>query len=121
MPSKPRDPLSLKHARELRRVMTPEERRLWYLFLRGLPVRFRRQEPIGPYIADFYCASAHLIIELDGSQHFEPDAMAYDAARTAFFAAQGLRVLRFTNADVNQRFQSVCASIHHALSESNAQ
>ena len=89
---------------------------LWCLYLRKHPrFRFRRQEIIGSYIADFYCAQAKLIIEIDGSQHFEEEAMVYDAARTAFFTQQDLRVLRFTNADINQRFSNVCETIEHHL------
>lgn len=86
------------------------------LYLRKHPkYRFRRQEIIGSYIADFYCAQAKLVIEIDGSQHFEEAAVAYDAARTAFFTQQDLHVLRFINADTNQRFPNVCEAIEHQL------
>ena len=116
-----RDELLLTFARELRKEMTPEERKLWYTYLRTHPYfRFRRQEIIGPYIADFYCARAHLVIEIDGSQHFSEEAMAYDAQRTACFRSNQLQVLRFTNADINQRFQSVCETVEQALKAASA-
>jgi len=116
MSSKPRDERLLKFTREMRKNMTPEERKLWYMYLQKHPKhRFRRQEIIGAYIADFYCAKAQLIIEIDGSQHFSEGAMAYDEARTAFFQQQNLRVIRFTNADINQRFTNVCETIEHHL------
>ena len=116
MPRQHRDRRLLAYAREMRKRMTPEEGKLWCLYLRNHPKhRFRRQEIIGPYIADFYCAQARLVIEIDGFQHFSEDAMAYDAARTAYFTQQTLRVLRFTNADINQRFPNVCETIEHQL------
>ena len=116
MPSEPRNRRLLSYAREMRKNMTPEEQKLWYMYLQKHPkYRFRRQEIIGSYIADFYCAQAKLIIEIDGSQHFEEEAMVYDAARTAFFTQQDLRVIRFTNADINQRFSNVCETIEHQL------
>ena len=67
----------LHNARSLRKSMTREERRLWFDFLHGYPVRFRRQEIFGNYIADFYCPDARLVIELDGSQHYEEKAVKY--------------------------------------------
>jgi len=116
MSSQPRDKRLLAYAREMRKHMTPEEGKLWCLYLRKHPkYRFRRQEIIGSYIADFYCAQAKLIIEIDGSQHFSEDAISYDEARTAFFNQQNLRVIRFTNEDINQRFPNVCETIEHHL------
>ena len=99
------------YARELRRNATKEENTLWYQYLRNYPVRFRRQRPLGPYIADFYCAKARLVIELDGSQHFDPDGMNYDAVRTEYMESLGLKVLRFSNTDINQRLRDVCDQI----------
>ena len=104
-------------ARELRSGMTPQERKLWYLFLRTHSAHFRRQQPFGPYIADFYCASAKLVIELDGSGHFQPDGLEYDRWRDAFMTGQGFRVLRFTNAQIDNEFSSVCTAINLALSD----
>ena len=97
-------PLSQK----LRRDMTKEERRLWYDFLRSQPVPFHRQKVIGNYIVDFYCAKAHLAIELDGSQHYEDKALERDAKRTADLRALGISVVRFPNNAVNRRFEGVC-------------
>ena len=98
-------------AQKLRRDMTKEERHLWYDFLRTLPVTFNRQKVIGPYIADFYCGSAKLVIELDGSQHYEADGVASDETRDGFLTGLGLRVLRYSNADVNRNFNGVCEDI----------
>ena len=91
--------------------MTGEERHLWYDFLNRLPVRFNRQKVIGPYIVDFYCASAKLVVELDGSQHYEEAGIAADERRDTFLAEQGLRVLRYTNVDVHRNFNGVCEDI----------
>ena len=91
--------------------MTKEERRLWYDFLRGYPVRFARQKPLGQYIADFYCAGAGLVIELDGSQHYEEENIKKDAERTAFLEQYGLTVVRIPNHEVNANFQGVCEYI----------
>ena len=102
-------------ARGLRRDPTPAERKLWYDFLRDLPIRFTRQKPLGEYIADFYCASHVLIIEVDGDSHFSPRGESYDARRTAALEARGLRVMRFTNQEVMQNFEAVCQRIRDAL------
>lgn len=95
-----RDSRVIGNARKLRRDMTKEERKLWYLFLHDYPVRFRRQEIIGHYIVDFYCHRAKLAIELDGAQHYEEAALAYDRERTAYIRTQGIDVMRLTNLDV---------------------
>ncbi len=89
-------PAARIHARALRTAMTDAERRLWSA-LRGeqLGVKFRRQHPLGPYIADFACLAPKLIVELDGSQHAQQ--RAYDQVRDAFFEAQGFAVLRFAS------------------------
>ena len=100
-------PLSQK----LRREMTKEERRLWYCFLKTYPVRFHRQFVIEQYIVDFYCHKAKLIVELDGSQHYEPQYQSADNQRTAVFQKNGMTVLRFSNLDVNQQFETVCRTI----------
>ena len=100
------------HARRLRKAQTKEEALLWYNFLRKYPLRFHRQYVIGNYIADFYCHKAKLVVELDGSQHFESKEMQKDAERTAYLQAQGLQVLRFSNSDVLQKFSAVCEKIH---------
>jgi very-short-patch-repair endonuclease len=89
-------------ARYLRANPSGAERKLWNL-LRGKQMaglRFRRQHPIGPYIADFFCSAAKLIVELDGSQHSADANIAYDAARTRWLEERGYMVLRFDNAEV---------------------
>ena len=98
-------------ARNLRKEMTKEERHLWYDFLRHYPVRFIRQHPLSDYIVDFYCAKAHLVVELDGSQHYEKAAALEDEQRTGQFQALGIEVIRFPNNAVNLQFESVCAQI----------
>ena len=95
-------------ARELRRNMTKEERHLWYDFLRDYPVRFSRQKVLGRYIADFYSAEAKLIIELDGSQHFEDKNIQKDMRRTEFLEAYGLRIIRVANDEITKNFDGVC-------------
>jgi len=88
-------------ARNFRQDATDAERKLWSLLRRKrMNVRFRRQQPIGPYVADFFCPSAALVIELDGSQHADESQLLHDAKRTKWLEANGYRVLRFWNADV---------------------
>ena len=111
----PRNQKNLANARTLRKNMTPQERHLWYDFLRYCKPRFRRQEMIGSYIADFFCYDAKLIIEIDGSQHFSPDTRQYDNARTAYFHSLGLRVMRLDNGEVNRNFDGVCQGIILAM------
>ena len=106
-------------ARQLRREMTKEERHLWYDFLKTLPLTVHRQKVMGRYIVDFYCAAAKLVIELDGSQHYEEAGKAADQERDAFLAAQGLTVLRYSNADVNERFAAVCEDILYHIDTSS--
>lgn len=108
--------LKVEFARELRQDMTDEERLLWSYLRRKQFAgrRFRRQQPIGPYIVDFYCSAAKLIVELDGSQHWEPQQRAYDEARTRWLTANGYSVLRFANVDVLRERNSVLDMIWHA-------
>lgn len=91
--------------------MTKEETHLWYGFLKDLPVTINRQKVIGNYIVDFYCASANLVIELDGSQHFEAEGKRQDAERDRYLNGLGLRVLRYPNNEVNLNFEGVCEDI----------
>ena len=95
--------------------MTREEKHLWYDFLSQYPVRFRRQEIIGNYIADFYCDKARLVIEIDGSQHFEKENERYDLQRTKFFQSLHISVLRFSNDEINTSFEAVCRTIDMAV------
>ena len=108
-------------AKRLRREMTKEEHHLWYDFLRSYPVRFSRQKVLGKYIADFYSAEARLVIELDGSQHYEPDEMQKDTDRTVFLEGYGLRVIRIPNNEVSRNFHGVCESIDAAVRQSLSQ
>ena len=108
-------------AKQLRKEMTKEERHLWYDFLRKHPARFSRQKVLGKYIADFYSAKAKLVIELDGSQHYEDGGAEKDAERTAFLEEYGLRVIRIPNNEVNQNFRSVCDYIDDAARQSLSQ
>jgi len=105
------------YAQALRREMTRQERRLWYDFLRQYPVTFRRQKQIGPYIVDFYCASSRLVVEIDGSQHYENAGKQSDEARDAYLQHWGLSILRFSNYDVDCHFQAVCDAIDRAVRE----
>ena len=98
-------------SQKLRREMTSQERRLWYDFLKNHPRQFRRQKPIGPYIVDFFCTSAKLIVELDGSQHNEPGNRQADEARDIALTNLGYTVLRFSNHEVDTQFDEVCAAI----------
>ena len=99
----------------LRKKMTKEERHLWYDFLRNHKLTFNRQFIIDNYIADFYCHEKKLIIEIDGGQHYENDALKYDEDRTQYFNSLGIRVIRFTNTDINKRFDSVCEEIEYVI------
>jgi len=99
------------NARELRKNMTPEERHLWYDFLRAHPARCSRQKVLGRYIADFYSAKAKMVIERDGSQHYEGQHQEKDRERTQFLQQYGLRVVRIPNNEVKSNFQGVCAPI----------
>ena len=97
----------IPRAKELRKAMTKQERHLWYDFLKDYSPRFQRQKTIGSYIVDFYCHEAALVMELDGSQHDEARAKAYDDEQTQFLEAAGLSVLRFPNAMIDRGFTGV--------------
>ena len=104
--------------RMLRKNMTKEERHLWYDFLRGHQVRFIRQKIIGKYIVDFYCAKANLVIELDGSQHYDEISKIKDIERTKYLKSQGLKVIRIPNNEVNNNFRGVCEFIDSEVEKS---
>jgi very-short-patch-repair endonuclease len=111
------DPHLKSAARQLRSRMTDAETRLWSQ-LRGdqlCNVRFYRQKPIGPYIVDFYAPKAGLVIEVDGSQHLEPEGAATDAVRNRFLSNQGIRVLHFDNLQVLRDLKSVMTAIYRAI------
>ena len=104
-----------RYSQELRRNMTKEERHLWYDFLKTHPIPMHRQYSFGEYIVDFYCHKAKLVIELDGSQHWEPEKQEYDRKRTAYLEKEGLCVMRISNRDVNEGFRAVCEAIDDAI------
>ena len=117
MPLRHEFPNYEQRRRELRAEATLPEALLWR-HLRNAGIegkKFRRQHQLGNYIADFYCSSAALVVEVDGGQHLESDAVAYDQARTAYFESRGLRVLRFTNLEVLNEMDGVMARIVEAL------
>ncbi len=98
-------------AKTLRKNMTPWERKLWYDFLRYYPLRFQRQKAIGDYIADFYCAKARLVIELDGGGHYTTECAEKDAVRTSALESMNLTVLRICNLDIDRNSAGVCEHI----------
>ena len=104
--------------RILRKNMTPEERHLWYDFLKTYPIRFNRQKIIGKYIVDFYSAKAKLIIELDGSQHYEDDGALKDNERTKFLEQYGFKIIRIPNSEIKHNFKGVCEYINLCVKQS---
>ena len=108
-------------ARELRKNMTKEERHLWYDFLRSYPIKFTRQKILGKYIADFYCAKANIVIELDGSQHYEDGGLINDEKRTKYLEQYGIKVIRISNLDVLKTFDGVCMYIDNEVRQSLSQ
>ena len=108
-------------ARELRKNMTKEERHLWYDFLRGYPMKFTRQKVLGKYIADSYCAKANIVIELDGSQHYEDEGLINDEKRTEYLEQYGIKVIRISNLDVLKNFDGVCMFIDNVVKQSLSQ
>ncbi len=107
----------LKYAKELRKNMTPQEKHLWYDYLSKYPVKIYRQRIIDNFIVDFYCAKAKLVIELDGSQHFTPDGKHHDSLRTDVIEKYKLKVIRFSNNDVDRKFNGVCSVIDRTTQE----
>ena len=105
----------LQLSRNLRKNMTKEERHLWYDFLKDYPKKILRQKILGKYIVDFYCADAKLVIELDGSQHFQDEGILNDAERTKFLENYGLKVIRISNLDISKNFEGVCEYIDNII------
>ncbi len=105
-------------ARNLRKNMTKEDRHLWYDFLRTYPVKVLRQKPIGNYVVDFYCAKAKLVIELDGSQHYDDIGLKNDKIRTSFLETYGIKVLRVTSLEIQRNFRGVCEYIDILIQQS---
>ncbi len=102
-------------ARNLRAEMTKEEKNLWYDFLSKYPIRFTRQKIITNYVADFYCAKAKLVVELDGAQHRTAEGREYDERRTESFKQYGLVVLRIPNKEINYNFDNICKYIDNIV------
>ena len=107
----PYNPQLVDRAREMRKNPTPAEQKLWVGFLRTFKPRFLRQRPIDNYIVDFFCAQLKLVIEIDGDTHFSDEGIEYDQARTRVLERYGLKVMRFTNKEVLENFDAVCAAI----------
>ena len=105
----------LSRAKEMRKDMTPQERKLWYLFLRRYPVKIYKQRIIESFIVDFYCAPAKLVIEIDGSQHYTAQGLAYDKERSQVLTGYQLKVLRFSNHEIDTQFPEVCEKIHQVI------
>ena len=105
-------------AKLLRKNMTKEEKHIWYDFLRMYPITFSRQKILGKYIADFYCAKAKLIVELDGSEHYTEEGKQHDEERTTFLEGYDLTIVRIPNTEVNNNFRGVCEYIDMIVKQS---
>ncbi len=111
-----RSPDALAFRRNLRRTSTDAEQLLWAFVRRGLlGAKFRRQHPAGPYVLDFFCPAHRIAIELDGGQHWCGDAPLRDAVRTRYLAERGIRVLRFSNAEMFEESEAVIRVIREAM------
>lgn len=106
-------PAILARARELRQPLTPQEARLWQHLRRKqlFGLKFRRQHPIYRFILDFFCYDHKLAVEIDGHSHAEPTQQAYDQARTEWLGQRGIRVIRFSNNDVETNLEGVLQEI----------
>ncbi len=111
----PYNPALVARAKTLRKNMTPAERKLWFEYLRPLPLKVYRQRPIDHYIVDFFCSKLKLVIEVDGDTHFSNDAKKYDQIRSEVLEGYGLTVIRFTNDEVVHNFSEVCAVIEEQI------
>ena len=101
----------LDFSQNLRKNMTPQEKHLWYDFLKRLPLTVKRQKIVNGYILDFYISSAHIAIELDGSQHHTPKNLETDKKRDDDLLLKGIKVLRYSNLDIDNDFYAVCKNI----------
>ena len=105
----------VQNARDLRKNMTPEEKHLWYDFLKKLPLTVKRQHNIENYIVDFYIASKKIAIEIDGGQHYTPENKAEDERRDTLLATWDINVLRYSNKSIRENFNGVTSDILKAL------
>ena len=103
------------NSRQLRNNMTKEEKHLWFDFLKRLPINIHKQKVIGNYIVDFYVASCNVVIEVDGSQHYEESNKEKDIERDSYMNSHRIKVLRYSNYDVNYHFDRVCEDIRNNL------
>ena len=101
----------INNSRELRKNMTPEEKHLWYDFLKDLNITVHRQKVIFDYIVDFYIPSCKIVIEIDGSQHYEEENRKNDIERDFKLRSEGIKVLRYTNLQIKRDFKNVCRDI----------
>ena len=107
----PYNPRLLERAKELRRHMTRAEAQLWFEYLQSFKYPVLRQKPIDNYIVDFYCSKLKLVIEIDGDSHYTEEGKTYDEERTRILESYGLRVLRFSNTDVQDNLEVICRNI----------
>lgn len=112
------NPNLTENAKNLRKNMTKEEKHLWYDFLKYYPIRFLRQKVIDKYIIDFYCAKLKLIIELDGSQHYDEKGIVLkDKIRTEKLEKRNLKIIRIPNNEIWYNFDGVCEYIDNFINE----
>ncbi|BAY32733.1 hypothetical protein NIES2107_46230 [Nostoc carneum NIES-2107] len=111
----PYNPKLIDRAKELRKNMTTAERKLWYEYFKNFKFRVLRQRPINNFIVDFYCPTLQLVIEIDGDSHFTDEAQDYDIERTRVLEGYGLKIIRFTNSQVLNQFDSVCEQIQDLI------
>ena len=109
---------NIQLAKNLRKNMTSQEKKLWHNFLKNYPVRFQRQKTIDNYIVDFYCAKSRLVIELDGGGHYSPEQIEYDKERTSRLNNYNLNVIRINNNDIDNHFDDVCCYIDRLVRNS---
>ena len=107
----PYNPKLIERAKEMRRISTPAEKKLWQKCLRKFPLWVLRQRAIDHFIVDFYCATLQLVIEIDGESHFTAEGQAYDFERSQVLESYGLRLMRFTNDEMMNNFEEVCRKI----------
>ena len=95
-------------AKNLRKRATPQEKHLWYDFLRDYEVKFQRQKAIGEYIVDFYCPTLRIAIEVDGNQHYSKEGIEKDRIRTEEIKRLGIQIIRITNKQIDKDFTWIC-------------
>ena len=113
----PYNPDLKERAKELRKNITKAEKKIWFDFLKKSDFRFLKQRPIDNFIVDFYCRELNLIIEIDWDSHYENWALEYDSERTNFLEWYGLKVVRFTNLEIYNNFESVCERLDNLFSD----